>query len=116
MWSNAGLEDVGGRQRRTHFFRVLMRVFPTLFLAVSYRWVPVAHHTWTPPFHWDTKILRLYLRSTRLGYWTDPSNMDFVSKKVLLEECPAAQAIEVFYTGLRLGPFSSNLALIARGS
>src|SRR5256885_2137517 len=116
VWSNAVLEHVGGRQRRTHFLRELMRVSRTIFVAVPNRWFPVEHHTGIPLLHWNTKMFRLSLRSTRLGYWADPSNMDFVSKKVLLEECPAAQAVEVFYTGLPLGPFSSNLALIARGS
>jgi hypothetical protein len=113
-WSNAVLEHVGGRAQRIDFLRELIRVSRSVFVTVPNRWFPVEHHTGIPLLHWSGGMFRASLRGTRLHHWSDPSNMDFVSRRMLLEEWPGAQPGEVFYAGLRLGPFSSNLALVSR--
>ena len=72
------------------------------------------HHTGIPFLHWNAGLFRSSLRATSLNHWADPGNMDFLSRKILLDEWPTAERAEVYYTGLRLGPFSSNLALVVR--
>ena len=115
-WSNAVLEHVGGREQRAQFLRELMRVSRSIFITVPNRWFPIEHHTGIPFLHWNAALFRSSLRATPLNHWADPGNVDFLSRRVLLDEWPAAESAEVYYTGLRLGPFSSNLALVARGA
>jgi SAM-dependent methyltransferase len=112
--SNAVLEHVGGRAQRISFLRELIRVSRSIFITVPNRWFPVEHHTGIPLLHWSGRMFRTCLRGTRLRHWSDAGNMDFISRRMLLEEWPGPQSADVFYAGLRLGPFSSNLALIAR--
>jgi hypothetical protein len=66
--------------------------------------------------HWSETLFRASLRRTSLRHWSDARNMDFLSKRMLLEEWPGESAVSVFYAGLTLGPFSSNLALVAKTS
>lgn len=112
--SNAVLEHVGGRGQRVKFLRELIRVSRSVFITVPNRWFPVEHHTGIPLLHWSAATFRAALRGTSLRHWADPGNMDFLSRRMLLDEWPGPQAADVFYAGLRLGPFSSNLALVAR--
>ena len=91
-------------------------VSQSVFITVPNRWFPVEHHTGIPLLHWNADLFRSFLRGTPLRHWADLPNMDFLSRRMLLEEWPAMEPVDVFYTGLRLGPFSSNLALVAKGS
>lgn len=113
-WSNAVLEHVGGSEQRAAFLRELIRVSRSIFITVPNRWFPVEHHTGIPFLHWNSGLFRSLLRGTRLGHWADPANMDFLSRGMLLDEWPADTPVDVFYTGLHLGPFSSNLALVSK--
>src|SRR2546423_168616 len=113
-WSNAVLEHVGGREQRISFLRELIRVSRSVFLTVPNRWFPVEHHTGIPLLHWNGALFRASLRSTPMRYWSDPRNMDFLSRRMLLDEWPGSGPADVFYAGLRLGPLSSNLALVAK--
>lgn len=112
--SNAVLEHVGGREQRVNFLRELIRVSRSIFVTVPNRWFPVEHHTGVPLLHWNASMFRATLRATSLHHWSHPANMDFLSKRMLLDEWPGARAPQVLYAGLRLGPFSSNLALVAK--
>jgi SAM-dependent methyltransferase len=112
-WSNAVLEHVGGREQRVRFLRELIRVSRSVFITVPNRWFPVEHHTGIPFLHWHGALFRASLRPTSLRHWSDARNMDFISKRMLLDEWPGEGRVDVFYAGLTLGPFSSNLALVA---
>ena len=113
-WSNAVLEHVGGREQRAIFLRELIRVSRSVFVTVPNRWFPVEHHTGIPFLHWNGAVFRTLLRGTPLRHWSEAANMDFLSRRMLLEEWPGEGSVEVFYAGLRMGPFSSNLALVAK--
>jgi SAM-dependent methyltransferase len=113
-WSNAVLEHVGGREERADFLRELIRVSRSIFITVPNRWFPVEHHTGLPLLHWNAALFRRCLRDSSLSHWADARNMDFLSRRMLLNEWPGTEPIEVHYTGLWLGPFSSNLALVGR--
>jgi len=111
--SNAVLEHVGGRSQRAKFLGELIRVSRAIFITVPNRWFPIEHHTGIPFLHWNIQLFRLILLRTELRYWVQSNNMELLDKKMLIEEWPSAAPAEVLHTGLRLGPFSSNLALIA---
>ena len=115
-WSNAVLEHVGGREQRAQFLRELMRVSRAIFITVPNRWFPIEHHTGIPLLHWNPSLFRSSLRRTRLHHWADRANVDFLSRGLLLDEWSADSPVDVFYTGLHLGPFSSNLALVWKSS
>lgn len=113
-WSNAVLEHVGGREQRRDFLHELLRVSRAIFITVPNRWFPVEHHTGVPLLHWNRALFRAALRHTPLRHWSDARNMDFLSRRTLLDEWPGEASVSVHYAGVRLGPFSSNLALVAR--
>jgi SAM-dependent methyltransferase len=115
-WCNAVLEHVGGDEDRAVFVREILRVSCSVFITVPNRWFPIEHHTGIPLLHWSKPLFRAALRNTRLNYWSNPVNLEFLSKRVLRSEWPATRPAILYYTGLYLGPFSSNLALIHRGS
>jgi len=112
--SHAVLEHVGGRAQRQEFLRELLRVSRAVFVTVPNRWFPIEHHTGIPFLHWNAALFRASLRHTALRHWADARNMDLLSRRTLRDEWPGDGPVEVVYAGLRLGPFSSNLALIAR--
>jgi SAM-dependent methyltransferase len=112
--SNAVLEHVGGPQQRRLFLEEALRVGRAVFITVPNRWFPVEHHTGIPLAHFSKGLFRSTLQRTHLTYWSNPGNLDFLDKRLLLREWPGSTAPKVVYTGLRLGPFSSNLALIAK--
>jgi hypothetical protein len=112
--SNAVLEHVGGAHERQLFLREAARVAHAVFITVPNRWFPVEHHTGVPLAHYSRRLFRGALKHTSLAYWTDPNNLDFIDRQLLLKEWPGPGIPKVVHTGLPLGPFSSNLALIAR--
>lgn len=112
--SNAVLEHVGGREQRRDFLRELIRVSRAVFITVPNRWFPIEHHTGIPLLHWNAALFRASLRRTSLRHWSDTCNMDFLSRGTLLDEWPGDENVAVHYAGLRIGPFTSNLALVAR--
>ena len=114
VWCNAVLEHVGGKMERVGFLREIVRVSRAAFITVPNRWFPFEHHTGIPFLHWNSYLFRAVLRGTRLGYWSDPSHMDFLSRRLLKMEWPAQEPPKVLYAGLRLGPLSSNLAVVAK--
>jgi SAM-dependent methyltransferase len=114
VWCNAVLEHVGGKMKRATFLREIVRVSRAAFITVPNRWFPVEQHTGIPFLHWNGHLFRIVLKGTRLGYWSDPSHMDFLSRRLLKTEWPAQESPQIVYAGLRLGPLSSNLALIAK--
>lgn len=112
--SNAVLEHVGGPAERAYFLREALRVARAAFITVPNRWFPVEHHTGIPFMHYSPPLFRRALKQTSLSYWTDPRHLDFLDKRLLLREWPRPTPPKVLHTGLHLGPFSSNIALIAR--
>lgn len=110
--SNAVLEHVGGPAERRAFLLELMRVGNALFLTIPHRWFPIEHHTATPLLHFHPQSFRAYCRSNDKAYWADPTHLDFLDRRLVLAEWPAETAPRVVWTGLWLGPWSSNLAII----
>lgn len=114
--SNAVLEHVGSFDEQRRFVRELMRVADEVFITVPNRFFPVEHHTAIPVAHFWDGSFQVVCRALNKDEWTRPENLILMSRKKLGALVPAgAGTSTVGYTGLRLGPFSSNLYLhIAR--
>jgi SAM-dependent methyltransferase len=111
--SNAVLEHVGGPDARRAFVRELLRVGRRLFLTVPNRWFPVEHHTALPLLHFHPPLFRAACRRLGRASWADPSELDFLDRGLLRREWPADRPVRIVMAGLPLGPFSSNIAVIA---
>ena len=111
VYSNAVLEHVGGQEERRHFIQEALRIGRSVFITVPNRWFPIEHHTGIPLMHFNKYLFRSVLRRTRLNHWTEPRNLEFIDKRLLLAEWPGKRAPKAAYTGIKLGPFSSNIAI-----
>jgi len=113
-YSNAVFEHLGSDADRHAAVVELLRVAKQLYLTVPNRWFPVEHHTGIPLLHFHAGLFRKGLRHTGLRYWTNPRNLDFISKRRVARFIPAGTPFQTTYCGLRLGPYSSNLAIWCR--
>jgi SAM-dependent methyltransferase len=109
VFSNAVLEHVGGQAERAEFIKEAARVSHHLFLIVPNRWFPIEHHTAIPFMHWNSALFRRALKNGGRAFWSNPRNMEFLSRRLLLKEWPLTSRPEIIYSGLWIGPFSSNL-------
>lgn len=107
--SNAVLEHVGSAANQAFFIRETVRVARKVFISVPHRYFPVEHHTAIPLLHfWDASFAAA-CRALGKSEWTDEANLILMSKRRLAALAPAGAIIA--HTGLRLGPWSSNLLL-----
>ena len=110
--SNAVLEHVGSVENQTFFIAEMCRVARRVFISVPNRGFPVEHHTAIPFAHYSDTAFRLACRLTRKSQWADRKNLILMTRKSLWTlAAPAGREAAVGYTGLMLGPFSSNLYL-----
>ena len=107
--SNAVLEHVGSRANQALFVREMIRVAHRVFISVPNRWFPVEHHTGIPLAHyWDTSF-RLACAWLGRGEWTEETNLIQMSRRSLGALAPVGVACRTGYTGIPIGPLSSNL-------
>jgi SAM-dependent methyltransferase len=109
VFSNAVLEHVGGQAERAEFIKEAARVSHHLFFIVPNRWFPIEHHTAIPFLHWNSALFRRALENGAMAFWSDPRNLEFLSRRFVINEWPLTVQPEIIYSGLWLGPFSSNL-------
>lgn len=112
--SNAVLEHVGSDAARAFALNELVRVAHRVHVTVPNRWFPIEHHTALPVLHYCPPLFRAILAHTPMRVWAESSKMDFMSKRRLRLVCPAGGTFCTQWTGIRLGPFSSNIALWTR--
>jgi hypothetical protein len=110
-YSNAVFEHLGSDTDRCAAAVELLRVARRAYLIVPNRWFPIEHHTGIPLLHFHVGLFRAALRQTGLSYWANPQNLDFISRRRVARFMPVGKPFETAYCGLRLGPFSSNLAI-----
>jgi len=107
--SNAVLEHVGSAEHQAFFVSELTRVAHKVFISVPNRYFPVEHHTAIPVLHfWDVTFAPA-CRWVGKDEWADEKNLILMTRRRLASLAPPGATID--YTGLRLGPFSSNLIL-----
>lgn len=110
-YSNAVFEHLGSDANRHAAAMELLRVAHRVYLTVPNRWFPIEHHTGIPLLHFHIGLFRRVLRQTGLNYWANPQNLDFICKRRVARFIPVGVPFQTAYCGLRLGPFSSNLAI-----
>ena len=110
--SNAVLEHVGSLEHQALFVRELCRVAQRVFISVPNRYFPIEHHTALPVAHYEDNMFRMACRVTGKSEWTKEENLILMTRKRLWRlAAPIEKSTAVGYTGLPLGPFSSNLYL-----
>ena len=110
--SNAVLEHVGNFESQALFVRELCRVAQRVFISVPNRYFPIEHHTAVPIAHYNDTLFRMACRITGKSEWAQEENLILMTRKRLwLLAAPIGRSAAVGYTGLWLGPFSSNLYL-----
>jgi len=110
--ANAVLEHVGSFEQQGEFVRELCRVARRVFISVPNRFFPVEHHTALPLAHYGDASFRLACRMSGKSDWADEKNLILMTRKRLWRlAAPIGRSTAVGYTGLLLGPFSSNLYL-----
>lgn len=111
--SNAVLEHVGSREKQKSFVSELMRVSKKIYITVPNRFFLVEHHTSIPFMHWSDSSFRLACRLMGKDEWAHSHNLLLMSRRSLLDCCREDAQVKCGYTGIALGPFSSNLFLMA---
>ena len=110
--ANAVLEHVGSVGNQQFFVRELLRVANRAFISVPHRFFPVEHHTAIPLLHFTDIGFRIATAATGKSSWADQANLILMTKKKLLQLAAGLNSdVAVDYTGLKLGPLSSNLFL-----
>lgn len=112
--SNATLEHVGFEADRAFFLSEACRVAKSCFITIPNSWFPIEHHTAIPLLHWSPDAFRAFTKKGRFSHWSEAKILQFLSKGQLQREWKEKQSLKIRQTGLYLGPFSSNLALIVR--
>ena len=109
--SNAVLEHVGSPEHQELFVHELIRVARKVFISVPNRYFPVEHHTAIPLLHYSDAAFHLACRAFGKMEWAEAENLILMSRTSLARLVPEHVGAETAYTGLHLGPFSSNLYL-----
>jgi ubiquinone/menaquinone biosynthesis C-methylase UbiE len=109
--ANAVLEHVGSRDDQRFFVRELCRVAEEVFITVPNRFFPVEHHTAIPLAHYWDRSFRTACRILNKAEWSREENLILMRWSGLAALAPEVPGATVGYTGIRLGPFSSNLFL-----
>lgn len=113
--SNAVLEHVGSLENQSFFVHELCRVARRVFIVVPNRFFPIEHHTALPIVHYQDNIFQIACRITGKSEWALDENLILMTRKRLWQlAAPIRKKAAVGYTGLFLGPFSSNLYLVFR--
>ena len=111
--SNAVLEHVGSFENQARFVREICRVARRVFISVPNRFFPVEHHTALPVVHFQDAMFKVACQITGKSEWAREDNLILITRKRLWQLAAPIEnrSVTVGYTGLLLGPFSSNLYL-----
>jgi hypothetical protein len=91
----------------------LCRVAQRVFISVPNKFFPIEHHTALPIVHYQDNIFKIACRITGKSEWARDENLILMTRKRLRQlAAPIKKKATIGYTGLLLGPFSSNLYLV----
>jgi hypothetical protein len=109
--SNAVLEHVGSQPNQLNFVAELARVAKKVFISVPHRYFPVEHHTGFPLLHWTDPSFALTCKVTGKSKWAQEAELIMMTRKRLDALVPNGVKHRIGYTGIKMGPLSSNLFL-----
>jgi hypothetical protein len=107
--SNAVLEHLGSPLAQATFIKELGRVARSIFITVPNKYFPIEHHTGIPLAHFWNPTFATACRLLGKEKWCDQRNLILMSVDSLKKL--AGPQGRTGYSGLPLGPFSSNLYL-----
>ncbi|MDE2343203.1 MAG: methyltransferase [Betaproteobacteria bacterium] len=107
--ANAVLEHVGSTDSQKYFVIELIRVAREVFISIPNRYFPVEHHTAIPFAGWNDASFKLACRALGKEYWADSQNLILMSVSRLKCILPQSHKWRIGFTGIRFGPFSSNI-------
>lgn len=109
--ANAVLEHVGGFAQQLSFVLEMARIARQVFITVPNRRFPVEDHTAIPLLHLWGSTFWFACRLLGKDKWTRESELVLMTRTSLARLAPSGMHVRVSYTGLAMGPFSSNLFL-----
>ena len=110
--ANAVLEHVGNEENQQFLINELVRIAKRVFVTVPNRFFPIEHHTAVPLMHYTDRGFEMACGLLNKSSWTDETNLILMTRKKLWSlAAHLPRNVSVGYTGLRMGPFSSNLYL-----
>ncbi|MGM5026281.1 methyltransferase domain-containing protein [Tardiphaga sp. 862_B3_N4_1] len=110
--ANAVLEHVGSHENQVYFVSELMRVAKSVFVSVPHRFFPIEHHTAIPLLHYTDRSFRVACAVTGKSTWAESENLILMTRKKLWRLVGNIERnVAVGYSGLKMGPLSSNLFL-----
>jgi hypothetical protein len=94
------------------FVSELARIAQRVFISVPHRFFPVEHHTSIPFAHYGDRTFKLACDFSGKSGWAKEENLILMTRKRLWRlAAPLKKSAAVGYTGLLMGPLSSNLYL-----
>lgn len=115
VFCNAVIEHVGSTGHQRSLISELLRVGASVFLVAPNRYFPVEHHTAIPFFNWTDLGFKLACKILGKHYWARRENLILMSRSSLSSIVPPGCLVRSGYTGIKIGPFSSNIfVLLAR--
>ena len=110
--TNAVLEHAGSVENQLLLVRELCRVARKVFISVPNRFFPIEHHTALLFVHYHKKAFQIACRIAGKSEWAREENLILMTPQRLRHVAASIKKSAVVgYTGLRAGPFSSNLYL-----
>ncbi len=109
-YSNAVFEHLDTDALRVFFFNELARVSKRVYITIPNRWFPVEHHTAVPLLHYIPSLFRKFLSGGEKDFWAQQENLAFLGKKELAEVAKS-HPVKIAYSGIFLGPMSSNISI-----
>lgn len=104
--SNAVIEHVGSVENQRAFLAELSRVAREVFISAPNRYFPVEHHTAVPLLHYWRPTFVAACKLMGKSLWLKREELMLTSLGDLQRLNPSAR---IGYSGLMMGPFSSNL-------
>jgi hypothetical protein len=110
--TNAVREHAGSVENQLLLIRELCRVARKVFISVPNRFFPIEHHTALLFVHYHKKAFQIACRIAGKSEWAREENLILMTPQRLRHVAASIKKNAVVgYTGLRAGPFSSNLYL-----
>jgi hypothetical protein len=110
--SNAVLEHVGSHSNQRNFVAEMVRVAQRVFISVPHRYFPVEHHTGLPFLHWTDVSFAAACKMVGKSKWAHQDELILMTWSGLSALIPAGINYRIGYTGIKIGPLSSNLFLV----
>lgn len=113
---NAVIEHVGSVYKQQQFLSELLRVATVAFVVAPNRYFPVEHHTAIPILGWWSPAFRMACGLCGKSRWGLPENLILMSRSSLRALTSARNVVGTGYSGIKLGPFSSNVFSVLKAS